>query len=108
MLTFLSKGLFSAVVALVRLCPLRAKERCIIRTPGSEEQPRPTELNGLPSWRTDGCGKALMEITLNKTSLKIPSQDTTKKREATLAVSFTYPCSANYKVAKITEPLGLA
>lgn len=79
MLTFLSKGFFSAVVALVRLYPLRAKERYIIRTPGFEERPHPTELNRLPSWHTDGCGKALIERTLNKTSLKICSQDMTKE-----------------------------
>lgn len=99
MLTFLSKGLFSVVVALVRLSPLRAKERCIIRTPGFEERPRPTVLDGLPSWRTDGCGE---EITLNKNSLKIRSQDTTKECGATLppAMSGTSLCSANYKVAK--------
>lgn len=100
MLTFLSKGLFSVVVALVRLSPLQVKECCIIRTPGFEEQPCPTELNGLPSWYTDGCGKALMEITLNKSSLKIIFQDMTKERGATLAMSGTSLCSANYKVAK--------
>lgn len=43
-----------------------------------EERSHPTELNGLPSWCTDGCGKALVEITLNKTSLNILSQETKK------------------------------
>lgn len=100
MLTFLSKGLFSAIVALVRLSPLRAKERCIIRTPGFEERPRPTELNGLPSRRTDGCGKALMEITQNKTLSEnsLPGYD--KRTWGYLGNVWSLVCSANYKVAK--------
>lgn len=84
MLTFLTKGLFSAVVALVSQPPLRAKACYIISSPGFEKLQHHTELNGLPSWRTDGCGKALVEITLNKNSLKILSQDVTKESWATL------------------------
>lgn len=60
-----------------------------------EERSHPTELNGLPSWRTDGCGKALVEITLNKTFLNILSSNATKEGEANLppAMSGTSLCS---------------
>lgn len=84
MLTFLTKGLFSAVVALVRQPPLWAKARYIISSPGSEKLQHHTELNGLPSWRADGSGEALMEITLNKIPWKILSEDATKESGATL------------------------
>lgn len=46
--------------------PAASKRTLHYQNTGFEEQSHPTELNGLPSWRTDGCGKALVEITLNK------------------------------------------
>lgn len=46
--------------------PAASKRTLHYQNTGFEEQLRPTELNGLPSWCTDGCGKTLVEITLNK------------------------------------------
>lgn len=46
--------------------PTASKRTLHYQNTGFEEQSHPTELNGLPSWHTDGCGKALVEITLNK------------------------------------------
>lgn len=47
--------------------PAASKRTLHYQNTSFEEQSHPAELNGLPSWRTDGCGKALVEITLNKT-----------------------------------------
>lgn len=71
MLTFFTKGLFSAVVALVSWFLLWAKACYIVSSPSFEELQYHTELNGLPSWRTDGCGEALVKIALNKILWKL-------------------------------------
>lgn len=72
MLTFLSKGLFSAVVTLVRLSLHASKRTCIIIKPGFEEQPRHTELNGLPSvyrWLWQGPDGNNIKKNLSENSL---------------------------------------